>query len=474
MAKCVNSTIDIPIPDTGEDDDVIDFDAGDVKSGENFLNERLEEISEICLSVAHDFSLIKLSTTGNVDRWDSIQVQESLTNKLKKVFAKMIGLIRKFISSNLLPATKQRFFIVFTSGAINKLKRMLQIVGRLSELDQTFIYLEEQRKPLISEESATIHSLTCIWSATLKMMTKLKELSSDVFKEEEDDCNFVETLDVYTSPQLYAEIFFMDMTITSWIQFNRLVKYDDLINSLPFLCPCHAKVYFITLNLASKNKKNPRVLSEILPLMLDHQSKPSVMTQSTKNFDIVPYEPCYAMSDRVDLAYFIIWHLYSLSHKASHSINPFLPDCYGILETCLKIALSQFVPTTRDLSTQEFRLSPHKEERFKLLIAMINRWCEKNHPSERIIKQLFLFFNNNLTAFEENYYDNPNFRVDGLTVFQLFTKMIQQVSPLYTTDGQAVPRDEKQLTRDQKSLLDAWDSLLARNNPQPSASINSL
>lgn len=470
MAKCVNSTIDIPLPDINEDDYVVDFDSGDVKSAENLMNHWLEEISEICLGVGHDFSLIKLSTSGNADRWDSIQIQDSMTNKLKNLFAKLIGYIQNITSSNLLPATKQRFFIVFTSGAIDKLKKMLQIVGRLSELDQTFIYLEEQRKPLISEESSTIHSLTCIWSAALKMLAKLKELSSDLFKDEEDDCSFVETLDVFTCPQLYAEVLLMDMTITSWIQFNRLVRYEDLINGLPFLCPCHAKVYSITLNLASKNKTNSRILSDILPLMLDHESKPSVMTQSTKNLDIVPHEPCYAMSDRSDLAYFIIWHLYSLSHRASQSTNPFLPDCYGILETCLKNALRQFAPTTRDLSTQEFLLSPHKEERFKLLLAMINRWCEKNHPSERIVKQLFVFFNDNWTAFEESYYDNPNFRVDGLTVFQLFTKMIQEISPLYTTDGQALPLNERELTKDQRSLLDAWDNLLRRNNPQQSTS----
>lgn len=466
MAKCVNSTIDIRIPDEQDDED-ISFDVGDVKSGENLVDSRLKEISEICLSIAHDFSLIKLSTSGSSEKWDSLQIQRSLTIKLESLFAKTIGFIRKFTCSNLLPTTRQRFFIVFSSGVIHKLKGMLQIVGRLSELDQTYIYLEEQRKPLISEESATIHSLTCIWSGTLKLMAKLKELSCDAFKDQDDDCDFADTLDVSTCPPLYAEIFLMDMTITSWIQFNRLVKYDDLINSLPFLCPCHAKVYFMILNLASKDKTHLRILSEILPLILDYKSKPSVMTQSIRNFDIVPHEPCYSKSDRSDLAYFIVWHLYSLSRKASQNISPFLNDCNGILETCLKNALSQFVYPVED---PDFRLSPHKEERFKLILAMVSRWCEKNPRSERLINQLFVFFDTNWVAFEANYYDNPNFRVDGLTVFQLFTKMIQEISPFYTADGQAMPRNEKELTKDQKSLLGSWDRLLAKNNPQPSTS----
>lgn len=466
MAKCVGFVYDIPIFTPQEQCDTT-FVPSDLRSGENAINKRLSELEELVLDIASDYTLIKQSTTDG-DKWDYSQIQDAMTRKFSNLYVKSVDLIPKINSSDLLQDTKHRFFILLTCGIVNKLQHLLQIVGRLSELEQK-LYLEEQRKPLISEESATIHSLTFVWCSAIQLMARLHELSYDMFKDKSAEYDFIESLESSTAVFHYSEIFLMDLTIVSWIQFNRLMKYEDLINSSPFLCPCHFKVYIKILNVASKNLTNSSIISTITPLIIDYRSKPSALTRSIRSYEMIPFEPFYSKYEQSDLAYFVIWHLYSLSRKVFDEIKPLLHECSGIMESSLKIAMSQFVPTTQ---TDEFRLSPHQEERFKLIFVMINHWSEKMNQSERIIRQIFLFFDTNWTLFGPSYYDNSNLRIEGLTIFQLFTKMINEIVPHYTTDGQAKLQDEKELSQDKKDLLQVWNRLLVKDkvNPKPSTS----
>lgn len=465
MAKCVGS-VDQWKPKIVELEQP-EFNVDNVRVGESLLNSRLEETFPLLLNIANDYIQIKQSALFDDFKLDCSQVQDALVTKLEKLQSDVSSVIHCISTSNLITSTKHRYFILFSYGIIERLQKLLQIVGRLSEIDQR-LYNEEHRKLLISEESIAIHSLTSIWTAVIKIISDLCQSAHLVFNSDQQpqEYDFIGQLEFFTAHLQYTKILLMDMIITSWIKFNRLVKFDDLVNGLPFLCPCHCKVYFRTLQAASQNVKDTNLLNDMLPLILDHQSKPSMMTHSARRTGIVPQEPCFVGTSSIELAYFIVWHLYSLSRFVSNEQRPLVSSCRDILESSFEIAMSLFLPTSNHQVTSDgFRLSPNQEERFKLMFLMLNSWCEKNSNNLSLLIRAFSFIDKHWDLFGDKYFDRVGFTIGGLTMFQLFTKLFNEAIPIYTTDGAAAKNNERTATKDEQELTDIWNRYLNRVQP---------
>lgn len=462
MAKCIGSITnwELKIDESHEAAFLVE----NVRDGEQSIHKTLEETGDLILDIANDYNLIKLSAQSDGDKWDCTQVQDKLINKLNKLGTQITSATRKLCTSNLISSTKHRYFVLFSCGVIEKLKQLLQIVGRLSELDQK-LYLEEQNKPLVSEESIIIHSLTTIWLAVISMMQSFIEPAREIFKEQLDsqEYSFLEQLEFATTGPKYLKLQLMDMIITSWIQFNRLVKYEDLLKKLPLICPCHCKTYISTLENIRKNEPNQNFLAQLLPLMLDYRSKPSFMTQSAHQHEIIPQEPSYKDSDQTSLAYFTLWHLYSLSRIIGDTNKHFLDEFEQLIEDSFEITVRQFLPPSQQATVQ---LSPHQEERFKLIFVMLDQLCEKNPKRLLIIKVMLSFFDKNWTIFEKHF-DNPHFRIEGFTVFQLLTRLLNDAQLLYNKEGQAIVNATQDTTSEEKAVNEIWSRILARRNPPP-------
>lgn len=178
----------------------------------------------------------------------------------------------------------------------------------------------------------------------------------------------------------------MDLIITSWLQFNRLVRYEDLLKACPFLCPCQCRLFFRVMGLV-----DAQILDDFMNLVIDYQSKPSYETISVRQYGPLPIDPIYYQTDRRQLAYFVLWHFCSLLRfaKSDKHIEA-ITRCSDTFEKALCVALQLYPHDPSSGQTLEF-LSPHQEERLKLLIVLVNRWCEKDTKrSQALMKHIQL------------------------------------------------------------------------------------
>lgn len=468
MAKCVGAVTDwepkiIELEDTK-------FIVDDAKIGQSLLSLRLGDLANLALDITNDYISIKQSACNDGDKWDCSQVQEALFKKLQKFNSETLSVMQTVALSNLTLLTKQRYFILYSNGVTENIQQLLQAVGRISELDEK-LFIEEQRKLMISEESITIHSLTSIWSATIELLNSLHKPAQVIFKDQDSnqiDDSLINSLEFATLGLLYSRVQMMDMIITSWIQFNRLMRFDDLVQKTPFLCRCHTRVFTNIWQIASKSGACQNLLPDLLSVVDDYQSNPSLTTRSLRRYDVVPHEPRYKSADRASLNYFIIWFLYSLNKVIGESepMKCLLNQCKETLESSLEVTLEQFVPKSQ---SSNGKLSPHQEERFKLIFLMINHWFERN-PKQHIslVVKTFSFFDQNWLTLGVNYFDKPKFRIENLTIFQLFTKQLNEITPMYTKDGQAaiVDREQSKPTKEEDELNIVWARLLEKAQPK--------
>lgn len=468
MAKCVSSRLQW-IANVIELEDK-EFLADIPRVGENLLNLRCEDMNNLAQNVVNDYFRIKFSAQNEDDKWDCYQVQDSLLNQLDNLLTDIPSIIQSIIDdAKLINATKHRYFMHFSSACIHILRKLLLNVGRLSDISND-LYLEEQRNPMVSEQSMTVHSLTSIWLSIIELMnyfvTPAKELFKAQLTEDQDYC-FIKEMEFWISGPKFARIFIMDFISTSWIQFNRLVKYEDLLKNLPFLCPCHRRTYFRILEIATNDFSDTEFLLDLLSIPLDSESKPFMLAQSVREISIVPCEPFYDNVPSTQVAYFILWHLFSLSKTANDDKQrELIVTCTKLMEQCFDITIKQFLPPTETAS--DHRLSPHQEERFKLIFAMLDNFYEKNRTaSVGLVIKMIEFFCINWTTFNEKYFDNNSFRVEKLTIFQMFTKIVYEIVPIKTLNGHAVisKDSDKPLTADEAKLNDLWDKLLANVPP---------
>lgn len=425
-----------------------------VRLGENLLNVELEKLKETTSDIANLYLAVQHSVDNENLMLDCIQIQDMINASLKGLEAKIIKALDEIIKSNIPNYAKHRYFILLSTDVVDRLKKFLQTVGRLSELDFA-IFLEERRKPLISPESTTIHALALIWSNTIIIMDRIREQSKLLFSEEYD---FINELDPNKASLHYSKIFLMDMTLVSYILFDRLAKYEELKKGTPFLCPCQNKTYFMVLKrMADMSGKGTDLLVDNLSILLK-ESWPQ--TDCLRNQDIVPIEPCIKNSTSENLANFIFWHLYGLSHFSTETNRYLLSGCSSLRYASLNIALKQFISGAE----KDFLLSPLQEERFKLIFHIVNWWCGKdtgNRNSQsvtsqggtemRLVLELLEFINKNWKPLGEKYLERSSFRIDGLTIFQLLTQMINEMD---------LNKDEQSISEDQKKLKNAWDCLL--------------
>lgn len=470
MTKCIGSVTNwAPKLVELEDNSFI---VDEVQDGERALNNRDQIVtSRLIFSIADDYASIKQSALFYEHKYDCSQMQEAVVNKLDKLYTEVASVTQLICDSSLTTFAKHRLFIVYSENTIRQLKKLLLAVGRLSELDQSF-YLEEQLKPFISEHSVTIHALTTIWSATVEIMNSFRGPAKQIFENQPqiDDGdefeNFVDYLDFSTTGIHYAKILLMDLIITSCVQFERSSRLDELIKGLPFLCPCHTKLYLKIVQTASDNKSDLKLLVQMLNSILDYHNNPSMITDNARKIDILPSDSFIMHFDRETLAYFVLWHLCTLARIVNESYLPLILSCQKILENSFDIAMKQFFPKNQRVAM----LSPHQQERFKLMFLLLNRWCKKSDKSQQsclsVLKRMFLFFDNNWDIFGESYFDKVDFTVEGETIFQLFTGLLDEITMLYGTRLQVEGSSKdgvRERTREEKELYDIWDRLSDRN-----------
>lgn len=471
MAKCVNSVVQW----TPKEDSKLVLDIkDDTRAGELVLNQHLDLVNRVCLDVTNHFNQIKQSASNLDDKWDCSQVQDCLTSRLELLYSTIDSITKKICTLDCSTATKHRYFIHFSCGTISNLQQLLQMTGRLSDLDQK-LYYEEQLKPLISEQSITIHSMNSIWTATISIMQSFSDAIKELFKEqlEQDEYSYIEDLDFASAGRKYAKIFLMDMIFLSWVKFNRLVKLDDLITSSPFLCPCNKRVFINTLQISSKEDCSDKSfsLSEMLPYVMDYSVKSQMLAFGSRNHEIAPLEPHYAEADKQSRAYFVSWYLFALLHALKNSNHSdLLKNCTPMMDSCLKIVLKQAVDSVKSTSqasaapsspqNSTIILSPHQEERFKFLFVIIDAWVEKfSKEGIPLLNRMLDVFDQNWPTFGDKYFDETGFRIQGLTVFQLLTKLTNHLIPPVAVDTDQMP------TKPEEALRSVWSKLLNRIKP---------
>lgn len=420
MAKCVGWNIDwasclaaaAPVVDPITSEPCEPYSKENTAEGERSLRTKLDQLADTISSIGVEYVLIRNSVRSDGSKINCNEVQDLLVTQLKQVYQQVVSVADSIATAATLEhRTKQRYFLYYTCEIVDKLQGLLIMVGRLSELDQP-IFDEDHRKSLICEESTTIHALATIWAGAIKIMgsiqpshrkmieiRKQKELAEqaaaaqvqsnvgDAYDDDEDeDTDYIKEMDFYTAHIRYAEVFMMDLVITSWLQFNRLVRYDDLLKGCPFLCQCQCKAFFRVMDLV-----DAKLLDDLMHLVMDYQSKPSYETISVRQYGPLPIDPIYRLSDRRDLAYFVVWHFCGLLRFAKTDKHvEAITRCSDTFEKALREALQLFPHDPTSGQTLDF-LSPHQEERLKLLIVLVHRWCEKDTKrKEAIMKHIQL------------------------------------------------------------------------------------
>jgi hypothetical protein len=375
MAKCIGSVNkwtpkEIQLDDTS-------FLLEDVRQGERLLKQRVETTAQLLLDIANHFVMIKSSALDGDFKIDCSQVQDGLVGRLERLLNEATSVVGCISNSKLISSTKHRYFIQFTYGLIERLEQLVQTVGRLGDVDQR-IYMEEQRNLLVSDESIVLHTLTSIWTAIIALLESFCSSAQPVFNPNPDEPNeydFLEQLEFSTARDSFCKALIMDLIITSWIKFNRLVRYDDLVKSHPFLCQCQMQTFLNVISSLTKDTESKdcyasddNLLVDMLQCILDYKCKPSMMTISLNRFAILPLEPCYAQSSQPELAYFVVWYLYSMARIArSIAVKRLVIKCQAIFDDSCKTAKVPF-------ETNNGPLSPHQKERLQLLEYMIKSW----------------------------------------------------------------------------------------------------
>jgi len=478
MAKCVGS-VEKWVPKIEEIDPDSELGLKLRENSDIAIRKQLElEFDLHFRDIACNFNEIRQSSR-NRERLsvDCSEVHRLLKAKLESLNSYVCSLNNQIVSGQDKSATanerKHRLFILTSYGIIEQLRKYVQTFGRLSELDQK-LYDEEQRKLLISEESITIHSLTLIWTAMISIMQSFCDFAPKAFAqdgdEQEEDYSFelydISQMEFTTTHQNIIKAFLMDLTITSWYKFNRLVKYEDLLKSLPFLCPCHCRTYYRLFKQASM--KDEHLLNDLLESVLNYERRPSMMTMSMRQFSILPQDSPFENYNQQDLAYFIVWHFYSLTKNAKD------PDCcksfgqgashgslllraidlaFGMFKRNQELPMVAGEPTSQQVAP--VILSPHQEERFRLMFHMLNCFSERQMEvagSERklvgeVLHKLVSFFTKNWQQFS-SYLENSAVLVEDLTLFQLLAKLKVAL----------VGRGEDSEQMDRK-LEEVWDEL---------------
>ena len=379
MAKCIGSVSkwtakEFELKDTN-------FLVDNVRVGEGLLKERVERMAESLMDIANHYNMIRNSALYENFQMNCTQVQDGLLSRLETFLNEATSVIGCISRSTVISSTKHRYFIQFTYGLIEKLERLVQSIGRLGDADQR-LYMGDFRSMLVSDESIALHSLVSIWTAIIELLDTICRSAQPVFNpnpDEPDEYDFLDQLEFSTARNNFSRALLMDLTITSWIKFNMLVKYDDLVTAQPLLCQCQMQVFLRLISFLAINLKpvegqpetespvlNP--LRDMLMCILDYTSKPSLMSISVHRFAIIPLEPCYASARKQDLAYFVVWHLYSMARAVRNpAVKQMVAACRNIFDDSAKVARESF-------ETSNGALSPHQKERLQLLEYMTKSW----------------------------------------------------------------------------------------------------
>lgn len=166
-----------------------------------------------------------------------------------------------------------------------------------------------------------------------------------------------------------------------------------------------------------------------------------------------------------------------------------LAACVPLMQTCLENVSRYFIESLQGGAKSNTaiacqpeslnkRLSPHQEERFKLMIQMVDHFTETMATESRSLTiVLFETFEKNWELLGDNYFNVHQFRIKSMTIFQLFTKIISEStnidkirrlasSGLVVADQPAESinnqPDESSLSLEEKRLQSIWDQLLTR------------
>lgn len=457
MAKCLylhDGDIGMRGLDNVPKDLDLSFIQDNIRVGEKLLNIELEKLSRVNHDIAIRFLAVQRSVCDDCLNLDCVQTQDSIRAKLKELDAKLEIILDAIIKSDVPNYSKHRYFILLSTGVIDHFKRSMQTFGRLSDLDPV-IFLEERRKPMISPESTTIHSSTQYWLDAIFILDRFRQQSKTVFSDEYD---FISELDFVTIGIKCCKILFMDFTLVSFILFHRLANLEELKKGFPFLCPCQSKTYFrVMRKLYSLVDDSPLVLCENLTALLRLQDGLWPQTDSLRSQDIIPMEPCIKDTSTEDLSTFVFWHLYGLEKYTKEEDKIFVTKCSHLKLMALRKLLLQFTSSVKP--TDDFYLSPFQEERLKLILFIVNWFCEKDPTSFELVAEILDFVKQNWSTIGTRYFDKDTYRVSSLTMFQLFTKLINEMDPIYTRDGQANLADEAS-SESQKRLRQIWSAIL--------------
>lgn len=430
-----------------------------IRTGESLLNLELEKLSHLSNDIIIRYLAVQRSIHDDCLKLDCVQIQDSILAKLKELDSRLEKLLAEIINSKVPNYSKHRYFILLSTGLLDQVKRSIQTLGRLPDLDFS-IFLEERRKPLISPESTAIHISTHYWSDVISILDRLRQQSKTVFSDEHD---FICELDFNTASHNYCRVFLLDLTLMSYVLFDRLAKFEDLKRGFPFLCPCQLKTYYRTLRkLYSLADNNPSVLYENLATLLRIQDGLWPQTDSLRFQDVIPMEPCFRDSPIENLASFVFWHLYGLEKYSKEEDMILLAKCSRLKLIVLKKLLNQF--DTGANTAHEYFLSPFQEERLKLILLIVNWFCEKDNSALDLIVELLEFIDLRWSTIGVKYFEKDSYRVMSLNMFQLFTKIINEIDPIYTKEGQAQIENEETLSESQKKLRLIWEKILERMN----------
>lgn len=420
----------------------------------------------LLLDAANFYMKIRKSTCISELKFDFTELSLKLKQTLSSIYSKIHSIIallqQKAPCDNAIESAKiHRCFIVISSSIIGnygdpgKLQKLLQTVGRLCDIDQS-VYHADQRKPLMCDESIMIHSLTMIWTAVISMMERFYGSARVILSTDGDEENEYLIERLFQRTYLTTiKTFLMDLTITSWHKFQLLVKYEDLIKGLTMSCPCHRRMYYgYTRKLIETSKKEITFTSKLLASVSQFDRQISMKTTNLRLYDVLPIEAPFIHTNKTELSYFIVWHMYCLTKACKKPEDIQLLNGQGVgrlLMESVEESWKLFVNPSRDGATA-VNLSPHQEERFKLLYHMLSVYCEQMMDKDRetvcnLICKMYNYFIENWEKFGSHYIENSSMLIsDELTVYQLFSKLKDDF----------MKQDDQNTTNE---IVRAWDKI---------------
>lgn len=330
-----------------------------------------------------------------------IKLRESLINTLSDLSTnlqesmKELNVIIKNDSSHGIHQT----YLVLVHFFLEKIDNLLTSIGSITHLN-SHIFEEDQHRVLQSNSSIILHCITAIWTFAIKsfnciflpfedILLNRSDISGEVVSSPNHGDNIETNLklalqnfgisDCFEQSKMMTHTLTMDLLVTSWFKYNRLMRGDDLLEGTPFLCACNDKLFkhlmpmlndtCQTTEIDNRRQQSLSILPSLLELFMRIPLKDvkTVDQNHLRLSNVMSFVQHFNSDSEESRAYFVVWHLYALQRVVRQDPQmretglAMIRECRHLFTYSYGIALKPYASSS---------ISPHNSERMLVLHEM--------------------------------------------------------------------------------------------------------